>query len=129
MRFLLLSFIGLFIVVLTACIEDDFTTSPSDILTFSKDTVTFDTVFTDLGTPTARLQVYNKAKKSINISEIRFQKENSNFQFNVKPVCQLCQPKLDALAGSNIAVQNFPFCYHQLFHNLQILRFQKSVLI
>ena len=83
MRFLLLSFIGLFIVVLTACIEDDFTTSPSDILTFSKDTVTFDTVFTDLGTPTARLQVYNKAKKSINISEIRFQKENSNFQFNV----------------------------------------------
>ena len=70
MRFLLLSFIGLFIVALTACIEDDFTTSPSDILTFSKDTVTFDTVFTDLGTPTARLQVYNKAKKSINISKV-----------------------------------------------------------
>lgn len=69
---------------LPACIDDDFTTSPHDTLTFSTDTVTFDTVFTDLGTPTARLLVFNHAKKAVNISSIRFRKaEQSNFQLNV----------------------------------------------
>lgn len=84
MRYLLLTFIGLFGLISHSCIEDDFTTSPSDILTFSRDTVSFDTVFTDLGTPTARLLVYNKAKKSINISNIAFKRnEDSNFSMNV----------------------------------------------
>lgn len=69
---------------LPACIDDDFTTSPNDTLTFSTDTVTFDTVFTDLGTPTARLLVFNHAKKAVNISSIRFRKaDQSNFQMNV----------------------------------------------
>lgn len=70
----------------TACISDDFTSSPSDILTFSTDTVTFDTVFTDLGTPTARLKVFNKAKKSVNISSIRFKGEEGIFSMNVDGV-------------------------------------------
>lgn len=69
--------------LVTACISDGFTTSSSDILTFSTDTVSFDTVFTDLGTPTARLKVYNKAKKAINISSIRFASDESNFTMNV----------------------------------------------
>lgn len=68
---------------MVGCISDDFTTSPSDILTFSTDTVSFDTVFTDLGTPTARLKVYNKAKKSINISSIKFADPSSAFSMNV----------------------------------------------
>lgn len=84
MRYLLLTFLGLFGLITHSCIEDDFTTSSSDILTFSRDTVSFDTVFTDLGTPTARLLVYNKAKKSINISNIAFKRgADSNFSINV----------------------------------------------
>lgn len=80
--FLILSIV--MVLCLPACIDDDFTTSPHDTLTFSTDTVTFDTVFTDLGTPTARLLVFNHAKKAVNISSIRFLKgENSNFQLNV----------------------------------------------
>lgn len=66
-----------------SCINDDFTTSPSDRLTFSVDTLSFDTVFTGTGTPTARLLVYNRAKKSINISEIRMKDDNSCFRMNV----------------------------------------------
>ena len=66
-----------------SCISDDFTTSSSDILSFSTDTVSFDTVFTDLGTPTARLKVYNRAKKSVNISSIKFQNAESAFSMNV----------------------------------------------
>ena len=69
--------------VMTGCISDAVTTSPSDILSFSSDTVTFDTVFTDLGTPTARLKVYNRAKKSINISSIKFADPQTMFTFNV----------------------------------------------
>ena len=69
---------------LAGCISDSFTTSPSDVLTFSADTVSFDTVFTDLGTPTARLKVFNKAKKAVNISSIRFEGDSdSYFSMNV----------------------------------------------
>lgn len=71
----------------TSCISDSFSTSPSDILTFSRDTVNFDTVFTDLGTPTARLVVANRAKKGVVISSIRLKNPESNFQINVDGVC------------------------------------------
>lgn len=66
-----------------SCISDAISTSPSDTLAFSRDTVNFDTVFTDLGTPTARLIVFNRAKKGINISSIRLRRMDSNFQINV----------------------------------------------
>ena len=48
---------------LTACIDDSYTTSASDVLTFSTDTVTFDTVVTQQGTVTKQFIVYNRAKK------------------------------------------------------------------
>ncbi len=70
-------------IAVSSCIKDDFTTSSADVLSFSTDTLSFDTVFTDLGTPTARLLVYNRAKKSINISSIRFSNPDSEFQMNV----------------------------------------------
>lgn len=69
-----------------ACISDDFTTSSAVRLGFSRDTVAFDTVFTDLGTPTARLKVFNREKKSVNISSIRFADEDTPFTLNVDGV-------------------------------------------
>lgn len=84
----LLSLVGIvsISVSMTSCISDSMTTSSSDILTFSRDTVDFDTVFTDLGTPTARLIVRNRAKKGINITSIRLRNPESNFSFNVDGV-------------------------------------------
>ncbi len=70
----------------TSCISDAVSTSPSDILSFSRDTVNFDTVFTDVGTPTARLIVANRAKKAIKISSIRLKNQDSNFSINVDGV-------------------------------------------
>lgn len=78
-----LALTALLLPAMVACISDDFTTSPSDTLTFSTDTVSFDTVFTNLGTPTARLKVFNRAKKSVNISSIRFVDPESSFSMNV----------------------------------------------
>lgn len=65
------------------CISDDITTSPSATLSFSRDTLSFDTVFTEVGTPTARLLVYNRNSKGVNISSIRMRRADSNFSINV----------------------------------------------
>lgn len=54
----------------TSCIEDSFTTSSNDLLEFSCDTLSFDTVFAEVGTPTRQFVVYNRHKKQINISSI-----------------------------------------------------------
>lgn len=86
MRYTILTLIVLFSLITVSCIEDGFTDSPTDVLTFSRDTVNFDTVFTDQGTPTARLVVHNKAKKSINISSIRFRNPQTRFAMNVDGV-------------------------------------------
>ncbi len=82
----LMTMIGWIGLIATSCISDSISTSPTDILTFSRDTVNFDTVFTDLGTPTARLVVANRAKKGIVISSIRLKNPDSNFQINVDGV-------------------------------------------
>lgn len=83
MRTLLLTLAALFGLTFMSCIEDDFTTSSADVLTFSTDTLSFDTVFTELGTPTARLKVFNRAKKSLNITSIRFKDPSTKFAMNV----------------------------------------------
>lgn len=70
----------------SSCITDSMTFSPSDTLTFSRDTVSFDTVFTGVGTPTARLVIANRANKGVNISSIRLKNPSSNFSINIDGV-------------------------------------------
>lgn len=86
MRGFIFALVGMLSLVMVSCIEDGFTTSSSDVLAFSRDTVNFDTVFTDLGTPTARLIVSNRAKKGLNISSIRFRNPETVFRMNVDGV-------------------------------------------
>ncbi len=65
-------------------IDDDFTTNPSHVLAFSTDTVAFDTVFTTIGTSTRSFRIYNRNKKSLNISSIELaDAEHSGFHINV----------------------------------------------
>lgn len=54
----------------TSCIEDGFTTGSGDILAFSNDTLSFDTVFTGEATATKRFLVYNRHKKQLRIERI-----------------------------------------------------------
>lgn len=87
MRILFFFIIGVFAsAIIAGCINDDFTDSPDDLLSFSTDTLRFDTVFTDLGTPTARLKVFNHASKAVNISSIRMRDNGETFQMNVDGV-------------------------------------------
>lgn len=59
-----------FIVLLAGCIEDGFTTSPSDQPVFSVDTLKIGTVFTEQSTTTHRFTVRNPHSKQISISDI-----------------------------------------------------------
>ena len=91
MRYFLLTLAGLISLIMActgmvSCIDAAMTTSSSDVLSFSRDTVDFDTVFTDLGTPTARLIVFNRASKGLEISSIKFKDPDTRFRFNVDGV-------------------------------------------
>jgi hypothetical protein len=55
-----------------SCRKDlEVSTDPNFRLSFSTDTVLFDTVFTTVGSTTKRFKIYNRNKSAINISEIR----------------------------------------------------------
>ena len=76
----LLAFCGL----LTSCIEDGITTSPSAQPKFSVDTLDLGDLFTLGPSPTARFVVYNHNDKGINLSSIRFSDNPDNiFRLNV----------------------------------------------
>ncbi len=81
-KIVLISIIGF---ILFSC-RDDFHFEPSSgsDLAFSKDTVYLDTIFTNIGSSTYNLKVYNKSNKDIKIPSIRLAKgESSSFRLMV----------------------------------------------
>lgn len=88
LRLLPLAFMAAMILLigLGGCISDAVSTSSSDVLSFSTEVVEFDTIFTDQGSPTARLKVYNKAGKGVVVSSIRFADPDGDFSMNVDGV-------------------------------------------
>lgn len=110
LRFLPMTILSLLAAVFaSSCIDDTISTSPADLLTFSTDTLSFDTVFTDLGTPTARLLVYNKGKKGVNISEIKFRNSDTRFSINVDGMSGKSFHDIEIRGGDSIYV--FVECY------------------
>lgn len=83
--FCLLAVMAITSFMFVSCIEDGFTTSSSDELTFNKDTIAFDTVITLQGTATKQMVVYNRSKKQINISSIKVagMTDKGHFHLNV----------------------------------------------
>ncbi|MBS1651553.1 MAG: hypothetical protein JSU07_06035 [Bacteroidetes bacterium] len=79
--FLLLTFCFFFIV---GCKKNTITTSSSARLSFSQDSVLFDTVFTTIGSSTKNIRVRNKNNQAVNISSIFLQNgSSSQFIINV----------------------------------------------
>jgi len=87
MRHLLLLLLLGFAVTFTSC-RDDFEFEPSTGgLEFSRDTVYLDTVFTNVGSSTYTLKVYNRSNKDISIPRIALgQAENSKYRLMVDGV-------------------------------------------
>ena len=58
---------------LYACQENTISEDPNLQLTFSHDTMLFDTVFTAMGSSTRKIMVYNPNKNAVNIEQVRLQ--------------------------------------------------------
>ena len=73
-----------FLTAMASCIEDGFSTSPSDQISFSIDTLDMGEVYTGELAATHRFVVYNRNNKGLNISRISLSGENAGlFRLNV----------------------------------------------
>ena len=71
-------------IIFSSCRKDTFTTDGGDKLSFSTDTLTFDTVFTTLGSTTLYFTVHNPHNQKISISDIHVAGgESSIFRLNI----------------------------------------------
>lgn len=78
-------FLFILSVFVANCSDDaDFSSSSDLSLEFSSDTVSFDTVFTGIGSSTASFLVYNRNSSSLRIDNVKLAGgENSSFRVNV----------------------------------------------
>lgn len=68
----------------SSCRNDFETVANTGKLEFSRDTVFLDTIFSNIGSSTYNLKVYNRSDEDINIPTVRLgQGENSNYRLNV----------------------------------------------
>lgn len=73
-----------FFLLVFSCRKDNFYSGNNPVLTFSSDTLTFDTIFTTIGTVTRFFKVENTSGQNLLIDEIRImQGESSPFRINV----------------------------------------------
>jgi hypothetical protein len=76
---------GLIMAMMVGCNDmDNYSVSPNHLLTFSTDTVSFDTVFTTVGSTTGYFMIYNKNNDALKINKILLANgRESNFRINV----------------------------------------------
>lgn len=87
-RYLLQALVVLCAVLyLSSCEDDKYINSADAQLQFSTDTVMFDTIFTNIGSTTQHLKVYNPYNETVLISKVRLAGgEFSNFRLNVNGI-------------------------------------------
>ncbi len=79
-----ISFFISILAVISSCERNPYTSSPSDKLAFSTDTVQFDTIFTNIGSTTKYLTVINPHSKAMKIDEIALAKGDASvFRLNI----------------------------------------------
>ncbi len=84
MKYLIITISGLAFFFITSCSKDNINTSPDARVSFSTDTLKFDTVFVTAGSITQSLKIYNPNNEKINISSISLGGgQQSPFQINV----------------------------------------------
>lgn len=70
-----------------SCSDEEYSVSSSDLLSFSADTISLDTVFSCVPTPTKSFWVHNKTDRHIALSTVRLERGNqSGFRVNVDGV-------------------------------------------
>ena len=105
MRYIIYTFLIIMVAYISSC-RKDFNTVPSfGNLEFSKDTVFLDTIFTNIGSSTYNLRVYNRGNNAITIPEIRLENgTSSNYRLNVDGIPGKEFSDIDILAKDSIFV-------------------------
>lgn len=112
--FVLVLFLNVLLSVLVSCTNEEIVTNPKGDLRFSADTLTFDTLFSTVGSTTSWLRVRNMGNKTIRIASISLQSGGtSGFHLN-----------LDGEANTSFANVEIPphdslFLFVQVSTNLQ----------
>jgi len=71
-------------ILIISCERDEFYTEPDARLTFSADTVYFDTIFTTLGTITKQLRIHNKYNRVLKLNSVQLAGGNQSvFRLNI----------------------------------------------
>jgi len=90
-----------------ACKNDfeNYSDNPQDLLTFSVDTLSFDTVLTTVNSPVLSFRVYNKNAKALLISSVRLAEgANSDFKINVDGIAGTVIENVEILANDSLLV-------------------------
>jgi hypothetical protein len=105
MRYFISFIICVALISVSSC-RKDFSTIPNfGNLEFSKDTVFLDTVFTNIGSATYSLKVYNRGSAAITIPEIQLENgTSSNYRLNVDGIPGKEFNDIDILAKDSIFV-------------------------
>ena len=105
MRYFITFLICIALISVSSC-RKDFSTIPNfGSLEFSKDTIFLDTVFTNIGSATYNLKVYNRGNKSITIPKIALENgTSSNYRLNVDGIPGKEFNDIDILAKDSIFV-------------------------
>lgn len=88
-----------------SCYEEEFTTNSSIKLEFSTDTISFDTVFTTMGSTTQFFKVKNPASKAINIANIYLAGgETSPFRLSINGVNSSEESNVELYGGDSLYI-------------------------
>ncbi|MAD96655.1 MAG: hypothetical protein CMB99_04935 [Flavobacteriaceae bacterium] len=100
------TFLIVVILIAVSSCRKDFSTIPSfGNLEFSKDTVFLDTIFTNIGSATYNLKVYNRGDKAITIPRIQLENGvSSNYRLNVDGIPGKDFNDIDILAKDSIFI-------------------------
>ncbi len=96
--------LALFVAITGSSCKKDVVVSDLGSLSFSVDTVLFDTVFTQRGTATRNFKVYNSSNKTLRITSISLANPNSQFRINVDGVAGKSFTDVDILPNDSIFV-------------------------
>lgn len=89
----------------SSCLKDEIIDSSNAILSFSSDTVSFDTVFTETGSATMAFKVYNRYNGTLRISSVRLAGSGSSFfRLNIDGESTVTAENIELPAGDSLFV-------------------------